>query len=89
MFIKKKLEERPHKEPISPKPPDLDKVSIIRNKIGDARKALVKFDLDTAKKNYTDVIKIYNNISPEDKAKVYHDIQDLYSERKNAEKLKV
>ena len=64
-------------------------ISRIQSKINDARQALMRFDLETAKRSYIEAMRLYNNISPEDKAKVYHDIKELYSERKSAEELKV
>ena len=69
--------------------PAVDNLSKIQNKINEARQALMKFDLKTAKRNYIEAMRLYNNISPEDKAKVYHDIKELYFERKSAEELKV
>lgn len=64
-------------------------IPIIQSNIKRARDALAKFDLEKAKKSYIEIIKMYNNLNPQDKAKVYHEIDDLYSERKSAEELKV
>ena len=44
--------------------------------------------LDAAKKSYIDIMRLYNNLNPEDQAKVYNDVRELYFERKNAEELK-
>ena len=68
---------------------EADKVSMIQNDIKKAREALMGFDLETAKMNYIEIIKLYNNIKPEEQAKVYRDIKELYFERKSAEELKV
>ena len=66
----------------------INKVSAIQDSIINARQALMKFDLETAKQNYFEIMKLYNDINPEEQAKVYHDIRDLYFERKSAEQLK-
>ncbi len=64
-------------------------IFMIQVSLKSARDALMKFDLMAAKKDYIEIMKLYNTLNPEDKAKVYHDINDLYSERKSAEELKV
>ena len=69
--------------------PNGDGLSIIQNSIKKVRDALMKFDLETAKRNYIEIMRLYNNLSPQDKAKVYNDINELYYERKNAEELKI
>ena len=66
-----------------------DDVSAIHGMAGRARQALMKFDLKAAKQAYIEIMKIYNKISPEEQAKVYQEIKDLYYERKSAEGLKV
>ena len=66
-----------------------DNISKIQNNISKARDALMKFDLETAKKNYIDAMELYNILKPEEQAKVYHDFRELYFERKSAEELKV
>ena len=69
--------------------PELDQTSMIQTKINEAKQALMKFDLEAAKRNYIEIMKIYNDIKPEEQSKVYQDLRDLYFERKNAEELKV
>ena len=64
-------------------------VSRIQSKINAARQALMRFDLEAAKRSYIEVMRLYNNMTSEEKAKVYNDIKELYSERKSAEELKV
>jgi hypothetical protein len=66
-----------------------DDVSAIKSYIENTRNSLMNFDLAAAKRNYIEIIKIYNMLGPEEQAKVYQDIKDLYSERKSAEELKV
>lgn len=85
---KKKAEER-HEESLMPELSEADEVSIIKDSISKTRGALMRFDLGTAKRNYIELMKVYNRIKPEDQAKVYHDIRELYFERKSAEELKV
>ncbi|MBI2652936.1 hypothetical protein HYX00_05720 [Candidatus Woesearchaeota archaeon] len=89
LFKKKESQEKPSKEQLSPEFPDLDEISAIQNKIDETRQALMKLDLETAKRNYIEIMRMYNNIKPEEQAKVYHDIRDIYFERKSAEELKV
>ena len=69
--------------------PETDSISVIQNHVNGARHALMKFDLGTAKKNYIDAMRVYNSLNPEEQAKVYNEIRDLYFERKSAEELKV
>lgn len=88
-FRKKEKAEENHEEPMIPKISGIDDVSKIRESINRARDALMKFDLETAKKSYIEAMRIYNSTNPEEKAKVYNDIRDLYFERKSAEELKV
>lgn len=83
-----RLFARKEKQEIMEKP-SVGDVSAIKSCIENARQALMNFDLDAAKKNYIEIMKIYNKISPEEQAKVYQDVKDLYSERKSAEELKV
>jgi hypothetical protein len=54
-----------------------------------ARNALMDFNLSRARAYYIEAMKVYNAMSPEDQAKVYGEIKDLYFERKSAEQLKV
>ena len=88
LFSKKVKEEAPEKH-IMLELPVIDDVSRIQSKISEARQALMKFDLETAKRDYIEIMKKYNNLKPVEQAKVYHDIKDLYFERKSAEELKV
>ncbi|MBI3035712.1 hypothetical protein HYY71_05315 [Candidatus Woesearchaeota archaeon] len=69
--------------------PAIDGIPAIQDSINKARGELEKFDLEAAKKDYIEVMRMYNNLKPEEQAKVYHDIRDLYFERKSAEELKV
>lgn len=61
----------------------------IQDMINNARQALMNLDLESARKNYIESIKIYNTLSPEEKSRFYQDLKELYLERKNAEGLKV
>ncbi len=66
-----------------------DSISGIQDNISKARDALAKFDLQAAKKNYVEAMRIYNSLNPEEQAKYYPGIKELYYERKSAEELKV
>ena len=66
-----------------------DDLAAIKKMIGNARSALMNLDLEAAKNDYMEIMLAYNKLKPEDQAKVYHEIRDLYYERKNAEELKV
>lgn len=86
-----RLFARKEKEKIEESYPalEVDKVSMIQDDIKKAREALMKFDLESAKMDYIEIMKLYSKIKPEEQAKVYRDIKDLYFERKSAEGLKV
>jgi len=88
-FFAKKEAEKESEVQLLPDASGTNDISKIQESISKAREALMRFDLETARKNYVEVMKLYNKIGPEDKAKVYHDINDLYFERKSAEDLKV
>ncbi|MBI2654551.1 hypothetical protein HYX02_07150 [Candidatus Woesearchaeota archaeon] len=87
LFAKKKEPEK-MLEPM-PEISETNGITAVQNSINKAREALIKFDLDTAKRSYADVMKMYNKLKPEKQAKVYHEIKELYLERKSAEELKV
>jgi hypothetical protein len=65
----------------------IDHVMLIEEKIHKARLALMDFKFDDAKKVYIEIMKMYNELEPKKKSKVYEDIKDLYYERKSAEKI--
>jgi len=88
LFSKKKKVEEKTEEHLMPKISEVSGISMIQNSINKAREALIKCDLERAKINYIEVMEIYNKIKPEEQAKVYHDIKELYFERKSAEGLK-
>lgn len=69
--------------------PAADNFSQIQNSISRARDALSRFDLKAAKRNYIEIMRLYGRIKPEEQAKVYGEIRELYFERKSAEELKV
>jgi len=60
----------------------------IQKRIDDARSALMDFNLQKAREMYIEIMNIYNHLKPEEQAKVYGEIRDLYFERKSAEQLK-
>src|SRR3989344_3637527 len=60
----------------------------IQKRINDARNALMDFNLQRARESYIEIMNIYNHLKPEEQAKVYNEIRDLYFERKSAEQLK-
>ena len=64
-------------------------VAAIKKKIDNARNSLINLDLEAAKNCYIDIMRAYNALKPEEQARVYHEVKDLYYERKNAEELKV
>lgn len=66
-----------------------DDMSAVNSRIKMARESLMKFDLDGARENYVEAMKVYKRMAPEEQAKVYNEIRDLYYERKSAEQLKV
>ena len=66
---------------------EIDNVSKIKNKLYDARQSLMNFDLKSARENYAVIMDLYNELNPEEQAKVYYEIKNLYYERKSAEGL--
>ena len=89
LFAKqKKPEERITLQKIA-EIPEVNKVSAIQSQIKNARNSLMKFDLETAKQSYIEIMKAYREITPEYQARVYKAIRELYFERKSAEELKV
>lgn len=87
-FFKKLFTKSPRKEEFAVKP-STDKISLIQDNIKKARGALMSHDLPYAKSRYIEIMRLYSQIMPEEQAKVYHDIRNLYFERKNAEELKI
>src|SRR3989338_7502315 len=86
LFAKRKKEgEMPERQMELPS----DKISAIHGNVNEARQALMEFDLEKARKSYIEAMNLYNRINPEEQAKVYHDIKEIYLERKSAEGLKV
>lgn len=85
----KKVQEQKKEEKLMPELPETDDFSRIKNSINRARQALMSFDLEAAKNNYLEALKIYNSLKAEDQAKIYQELQELYLERKSAEELKV
>ena len=88
LFRKKKpAEEKVETLEVMPRTYDkIDHVELIEEKVHKARLALMDFKFDEAKRRYIEIMKMYNELEPKKKSKVYHDIKDLYYERKSAEK---
>lgn len=83
--VKQKTNEYAAKNIGAPKFPQADNISTIQDKINNAREALAKSDLETAKKIYIEVMQIYNKTNPQEQSEVYKEIKELYFERKSAE----
>ncbi len=64
-----------------------DNILVARNKINESRQFLMRFDLDSAKRTYIEAMSLYKNLSPQEQAKVYMEVSDLYAERKSAERM--
>ena len=64
----------------------IDYVEEIEEKMHKARLALMDFKFEEAKRVYIGVMRMYNQLEPKKRSKVYQDIKDLYYERKSAEK---
>lgn len=87
LFRRKAQEPRPKSESdIIPEAED--SISRIKSKMESARGALANFDLEAARKDYIEIMGIYSKMPPEEQAKVYYEIKNLYYERKSAEGLK-
>ena len=89
-FTRKKREETEAKvfDVLEEKKSLVSGIEGIQIKIDDARNALMDFRLKQAKTFYIEIISLYNQLKPEEKAKVYNEINDLYLERKSAEQLR-
>ena len=88
LFAKKEKMAAPLEQPVQDLP-NANDISKIQGGINKARQALMKFDLEAAKGEYIEVMKLYNGLKPEEQSRVYQDIKELYFERKSAEELKV
>ncbi|MAG91490.1 hypothetical protein CMO83_02340 [Candidatus Woesearchaeota archaeon] len=85
----KPVREMPTNEHSVPAFQEVDDISRIKNKIYSARDALMQFNLENAKQDYVEIMKLYNKLQPKEQGLVYQEIKDLYFERKSAEGLKV
>lgn len=83
-----RLFKREQKEQLIQEERKSGSVPLIQDNINKSREALMKFDLETAKKSYIEAMRVYNSMSPEEQAKVYHEIRELYFERRSAEELR-
>jgi len=88
LFTKRrKREERVERPEVMPRVEEKeDHVMLIEEKLHKSRLALMDFKFDEAKILYMYIMKLYNQLESKKKVKVYHDIKDLYYERKTAEK---
>jgi len=84
---KDEVEEKIEMPEVMPRTYDkIDYIELIEEKIHKARLYLMDFKFDEAKYVYTEIMKMYFELEPKKKAKVYQDIKDLYYEREGAEK---
>jgi len=54
-------------------------VIVIANKLEKARKQVQEGDIDSAKKTYRKILKIYNGLPVKERKWVYKEIQSLYN----------
>jgi len=88
-FFKKKehAEEIIETPEVMPRTYDkIDYVEEIEEKMHKARLDLMDFKFEEAKRVYIGIMRMYNQLEPKKRSKVYQDIKDLYYERKSAEK---
>jgi len=64
---------------------DSQAVEDIFDRITMARESLMRLDVFKAKRLYQSVMKLYLSLTPEEQAKVYPELMDLYKERHEAE----
>ena len=88
LFGSRVQEQKTESSQLMQENPEMDNLSKIKNKLDDARQSLMNFDLNSARKDYADIMSLYNELKPEEQAKVYYEIKNLYYERKSAEGLK-
>lgn len=92
LFAKKQNvfdEKKPVNYPSVSKPLSAGSLSLVQSKIQEAKQSLMKLDVEGAKTTYIEIMKFYNTLKPEDQAKVYQDIRELYFERKSAESFNI
>lgn len=75
------------KEPNFMPKPETSNIGTINNLMRSARNHLLDLKLGEAKKDYIAIMKIYNQLKPDEQKMAYEDIKELYDERKNAEAL--
>ncbi|HLC97146.1 MAG TPA: hypothetical protein VJH97_07560 [Candidatus Nanoarchaeia archaeon] len=63
------------------------KMDSINERIFKARDALLAFEFSKAKSLYLELLRLYNSLPNSEKGKYFESIQELYEERKSAEKL--
>jgi len=86
-FKKKEPEEKVGIPEVMPRTYDkIDYVEEIEEKMHKARLALMDFKFEEVKSVYVEIMRMYNQLEPKKRSKVYQDIKDLYYERKSAEK---
>jgi len=84
---KEKVEKKIETPEVMPRTYDkIDYVELIEEKIHKARLFLMDFRFDEAKEVYIEIMRMYTELEPKKKVKVYQDIRELYYERKSAEK---
>lgn len=59
----------------------------IMQKVNIARRQLEELDVKSAKETYVDIMKLYRMMTQQEQQQVYETIQELYDERKAAEKM--
>ena len=87
LFGRKKVQEEIMPAPMPRAFEKANSIEDVHDCIKKARAALMDFNLGGAKRNYIEAMRVYNNLSEKDKKRIYHDLADLYEERKNAESL--
>ena len=86
---KEHAEEKIETPEVMPRTYDkIDYVEEIEEKMHKARLALMDFKFEEAKRVYMGIMRMYNQLEPKKRSKVYQDIKDLYYERKSAEKFR-
>jgi len=69
------------------RPHDATEVEKLFDLVGEARESLLRIDLKSAKKKYLEIMGIYSTLKPNEQRLAYQEINDLFNERKAAERL--
>ena len=87
--VKNEKGQKEYEQPFEEKELPVDDVEAVTEMIRQARNHLENLNLELSKKTYLEIIERYNKMDPKLQSLVYQEIRELYTERKNAESMKI